>query len=190
MSRVLVLYGTSDGHTAKVAGAIAEALREEGCLATVVETLRRHAVTPWDYDAVIVAASVHAGGYQRPVRRWVRHNAYALSHLPTAFVSVCLGILEHKPEVDRQLQAIVRRFLASTGWQPGQIRMVAGALRYTRYGWFKKIVMRRIAAKTGGGTDTTRDYDYTDWEELRGFTQAFARDNGLVPEQEAEEATV
>jgi menaquinone-dependent protoporphyrinogen oxidase len=34
-------------------------------------------------------------------------------------------------------------------------------------------VMKRIAAKAGGDTDATRDYEYTDWQDLRGFTEQF-----------------
>jgi len=35
--------------------------------------------------------------------------------------------------------------------------------------------MRRIARKEGGDTDTSRDYEYTDWNDLRAFGEAFAR---------------
>jgi menaquinone-dependent protoporphyrinogen oxidase len=51
---------------------------------------------------------------------------------------------------------------------------VAGAVPFTRYGWFKKWVMRRISAKAGGGTDTSRDYEYTDWNDVRAFVNGFA----------------
>lgn len=181
MSRILVLYGTTDGHTAKIAGAIGNALWDAGCVPTVVDARRRHFVVASDFDGVIIAASVHAGGYQKPVRRWVRDNIDALGRVPTAFVSVCLGVLERKAAVDRELWAIVRRFLTPLGWQPDEVKMVAGALRYTRYGWLKKIVMRRIAAKTGGGTDTSRDYDYTDWDDVVAFVREFVQDHALVP---------
>jgi menaquinone-dependent protoporphyrinogen oxidase len=35
-------------------------------------------------------------------------------------------------------------------------------------------MMKRIVAKAGGGTDTTRDYEYTDWKGLRTFAGTFA----------------
>lgn len=35
--------------------------------------------------------------------------------------------------------------------------------------------MKRIAAKAGGETDTSHDYDYTDWADLRAFTHDFRR---------------
>jgi menaquinone-dependent protoporphyrinogen oxidase len=67
------------------------------------------------------------------------------------------------------LQAIINRFLAETGWHPVVTKSIAGALLYTRYNWFIRRVMKRIAAKAGGDTDTTRDYEYTDWQDLRTF---------------------
>jgi menaquinone-dependent protoporphyrinogen oxidase len=35
--------------------------------------------------------------------------------------------------------------------------------------------MRRIVAKAGGDTDTSRDYEYTDWNQVRGFARDFGR---------------
>ena len=48
------------------------------------------------------------------------------------------------------------------------------AVLYTRYGWFKRRIMQRIVAKAGGDGDTTRDYEYTNWADLRTFVEAFA----------------
>jgi len=54
-------------------------------------------------------------------------------------------------------------------------------LLYTRYGWLKRHMMKRIVAKAGGDTDTTRDFEYTDWDDLRDFTQDFAKLAGRRP---------
>ncbi len=34
--------------------------------------------------------------------------------------------------------------------------------------------MRRIARKAGGDTDTSKDYEYTDWNDVRGFADRFS----------------
>lgn len=172
MTRMLVVYGTTDGHTAKVAGAIADTLRAHGAAVDVQQIGRTHCF-PDSYDGVIVAAPVRGGKYLKAIRRWVRAHASVLNARPTSFVSVCLGILQHDAAVDRTLKAIMSRFLAETGWQPVVTKQVAGALPYTRYNWFIRRVMKRIAAKAGGDTDTTRDYEYTDWQDLRSFTEQF-----------------
>lgn len=176
MPRVLILYGTTDGQTRKIAAALREALRDQGFSAFVTDAnLGAAAVVPEEYDGVIVAASIHAGGFQRPVVHWARQHAAKLNRMPSAFVSVCLAILEKRPETRRELDAIVARFMGATGWRPAAVKFVAGALPYTRYSWLKRWIMRRIVAKAGGDTDTTRDYEYTDWDDLRAFARSFAR---------------
>lgn len=180
MTRILVVYGTTDGHTAKVAGAITDTLRAHGAVVDLQRIGRAHCL-PDGYDGVIVAAPVRGGRYQKPVRRWVHAHAAVLNARTTAFVSVCLGILQHDVDVDRTLNAIVREFLEETGWQPLVTKPVAGALPYTRYNWFIRRVMKRIAAKAGGDTDTSRDFEYTDWRDLRAFAEQF----GLLADQHA-----
>lgn len=175
MNSVLVLYGTTDGHTRGVADAIGRALQLSGLHVDVVEAGTRQP-SICDYSAVVVAASVHAGKYQPAVCEWVRANAADLNARPSAFVSVSLGILQKSdPKVVADLDAIVQRFTHATGWNPGVVKHVAGALLYTRYNLFKRWIMKRIAASAGGETDTSKDYDYTDWNDLRAFADAFGR---------------
>ncbi len=177
MTRILVLYGTTDGHTAKVARAIADALAAHGVQPDLVDAARGNP-DPGGYAGVIVAASVHAGGFQKAVRRWAQRHAAALTGIRTAFVGVCLGVLQHDPKVDQDLEQIVARFLAGTGWRPTERKLVAGALLYTRYNGIKRWMMRRIASKAGGDVDTSRDYEYTDWSDVRAFAVQFA--NGVT----------
>jgi menaquinone-dependent protoporphyrinogen oxidase len=173
MSRILVLFGTTEGQTAKIAAAIGASLRTHDATVDVVEA-GSLTIDPQTYDAVVVAASVHAAGYQRAVARWVRAHARALGTRPTAFVSVCLGVLQPDPKVQRHVADIASRFVSEAGWRPTVIKIVAGALPYTRYNWVKRWLMRRIVAKAGGDTDTSRDYEYTDWGDVRAFATQFA----------------
>jgi menaquinone-dependent protoporphyrinogen oxidase len=82
-------------------------------------------------------------------------------------------VLQPEPQPQRDLAAILERFVARTHWRPTLTMHVAGALPYTRYNWLKRWMMRRIARRAGGGTDTTRDYEYTDWNELSRFVLSF-----------------
>ena len=172
MTRIMIIYGTTDGHTAKVVGFVGSELRSVGASVEIFDAATSDP-NPAGYAGVIVAASVHAGGYPRSVVRWVRAHAEALRGRRTAFLSVCLGILQKSPEVMADLSAIEGRFMARTGWIPAQFKMVAGALPYTRYGWVKRVIMRRMARKAGGATDTTHDHEYTDWHDLRAFAGTF-----------------
>ena len=174
MARILVFYGTTTGHTAKIARSIGDTLRQQGAGVNVIEA-NGEWPEPEDYAAVVVAASVHGGKYQPQVRRWVRANAEALNARPTAFVSVCLGVLQQEPQVQQEVAAIMTRFLMAAGWRPAVTKTVAGALLYTQYNPFLRWVMKRITRKAGGDTDTSRDYEYTNWSDLRMFAEDFGR---------------
>ena len=179
MTQILIVYGSTHGHTGKIARAMAETLRAGGAIVDVAPAARPDP-DPAAYDGIVVAASVHGGRFQRAVRRWVRRHHEVLNAKPTAFVSVCLGVLQRTPDVDRAIRAIVGGFLGETGWQPTRARTVAGAVLYTQYNWIIRFVMKRIVRKAGGGTDTSRDYDYTDWADLYLFTREFAQLVGPV----------
>lgn len=173
---ILIAYGTTDGHTARIAAAAAETLRQTG--ARVDVRTGQDSLTAWllpgDYDAVIVASSIHASGFQHEIQEWVAFHHDALNAMPTLFLPVCLSILQPEPAVRAELQGIIDRFLKKTGWKPDATHPVAGALAYRKYGWFKRLVMKRIARQAGGNTDTSRDWVYTDWKDLDHTVLAFA----------------
>lgn len=182
MPRILVLYGTTDGHTAKIAHAVADTLGTEGCTVVLADAAQPgRTLTPEYYDAVIVAASVHIGSFQRSVRRWVQSHAPGLNNRPTAFLPVCLGILEVNPLTHIELEGIVKRFFDATKWHPTHRHFVAGATPYTRYNFIKRWMIRRIVAKSGGDTDTSHDVEYTNWDDLREFVRGFSRHVMLTP---------
>jgi menaquinone-dependent protoporphyrinogen oxidase len=185
MSALLVVYGTTEGHTRKVAERAAAVAREWGHTTYVVESGR--APSPAGavrYGGVMAFGSLHAGRHQRTLVRWAREQRQALDHLPTAFFSVSLAATgQDLPGA----QACVDRFVADTGWHPGMVRLVAGALMYSRYGLLKRWMMRRIAARAGGDTDTSHDYVYTDWERLRSDVETFLLTAIPVPQRPAEQ---
>src|SRR5262245_20647226 len=98
MPRILIVFGTTDGHTLKIASAMRDAMIEAGA-AVIVREPRHMEPAPGGYDAVVVAASVHESKYQKPVIGWVQAHVETLNRMPSAFVSVSLGILQREPAV-------------------------------------------------------------------------------------------
>jgi menaquinone-dependent protoporphyrinogen oxidase len=174
MSRLLIVYGTTDGQTAKIVRAIADIWRDKGSAVDVVLANQAGTLpTLADYDGIVVAASLHAGGYQRAVRHWVRRHAAALTGKTSVFLSVCLGVLQDDAKVRNDLDRIARDFFRETGWTPTMTKMVAGALLFTKYGWQKRRIMRHMARKAGMETDIRRDYEFTNWADLEVFAKGF-----------------
>lgn len=51
-----------------------------------------------------------------------------------------------------------------------------GKLLYSKYNFVIRLVMRWIAKRSGAETDTSRDYEYTDWTRLDQFVNQFSAD--------------
>src|SRR5689334_21710886 len=109
MSRILVVYGTSQGQTAKIARALAARLTAAGADADV-QDVGFSDPQPAAYDAVIVAASMHARGYQRGVAKWLRAHVAEFGQRPTAFISVCLSVASKNQKSRDEARAIPQRY--------------------------------------------------------------------------------
>src|SRR5215470_19285501 len=174
MANVLVVYATHDGQTRKIAERAATVLRTRR---HVVELLDA-AFAPEDLDlsrfqAVVIGSPIRAQGYLRSVVRFVQSHRSALDRLPTLFFSVGLAVVSKVHDGIAQTMQIVERLVAETGWRPHRVELVAGALPYTRYNFLVRFVMRWISRKEGGDTDTSRDYEYTDWNAVDRFAIEF-----------------
>jgi menaquinone-dependent protoporphyrinogen oxidase len=166
MARVLILYATTEGHTARVAERIATRLRDKGHR---VESQRADASgTSLDlerYETVIVGAPVHYGRHPGHLRSLLREHRAALAARPGAFFSVSLSA-RSKPSAARHY---VQNFLRQAKWRPQQTATFAGALPYSKYGAFKRLLVIAFVGVAGGDTDTSRDYEYTDWDAVDRF---------------------
>lgn len=195
MKPVAILYATREGHTRRIAEHVAAAMRARGLPADVLEVVAESGLfSPERHAAVVLAASVHGGVHEPEMVSFVRRHRDELENLPSAFLSVSLTEAtaedEARPpdarrEAGDDVRAMLETFFKSTGWHPGWAKPVAGALPYSRYGALKRFVMKQIVRRSGGPTDTSRDYEFTDWASLDRFIDEFVADLtvGAMPAQ-------
>jgi menaquinone-dependent protoporphyrinogen oxidase len=174
MARIAVVFGTTDGQTAKIARYLTEVLRSEG-----------HAVSVWDTratvpaaalvgeDAAVIAGSVRMGKFQRALVAFARERRGELARIPTVFLPVSLSAARSTSAARREVRKTIARFIDETGFGPGAIEPVAGALAYSRYGFWTRLAMILISKMSGGDTDTSRDYEYTDWAAVAEIARRF-----------------
>jgi menaquinone-dependent protoporphyrinogen oxidase len=174
MARVLIIYGTTYGQTQRIADEMARVLRGSEHEVSLVRGDQLPAgMTIEQYDGVMVASSVLFGRHQRYIERLVRDRVDGLNAVPSAFVSVCGAMAGATPKADGAARAYRERFLDATGWHPTVARSFAGGLPYTRYRPWVRWMMKLISRRTGRPTDTSRDYDFTDWDAVRQFSRQF-----------------
>lgn len=174
MKSALVVYGTTEGQTRKVAEFIAAAMNERGVVAEVVDSASvRAALVQPVYAAVVVCGSLHHGRYRASLTRFVKENLAWLADVPAALVTVSLTAARDDDRSRDELRASEEAFCRKTGWGPAMSHHVAGALRYAEYNFFKRLMVRSVADKLGGDTDTSHDHEYTDWNGLTHFVETF-----------------
>jgi menaquinone-dependent protoporphyrinogen oxidase len=180
MKPVLVIYGTTEGQTRKVAEFIANALKARDVKVDLVDSsTEQAALLEPVYAAVIACGSLHQRRYQASLLHFVKYNKAWLAGIPGAFVAVSLTAGLKDDQSRDELREITEGFYGETGWTPGITRHVAGALRYSQYDYFKRLIMKLIAKQQGGDTDTSHDHEYTDWDDLTRFVEEFVSATSL-----------
>ena len=178
MANIGVVYATRHGQTAKIAERIAAEIRAHGHMVEVLRCPRRGEppFKPARFNGIILGSSVHGGRHDQDIERFICAHRQFLQHSPSAFFSVSLSVQGAPPKGPHAALECVEKTIARTSWYPHRIALFAGALPYTRYNWFVRFVMKRIVKAQGGDTDTTRDYEYTDWKAVDAFAKAVVHD--------------
>jgi menaquinone-dependent protoporphyrinogen oxidase len=174
MANILIIYGTAHGQTALIAQEIARVLRTHHEVTVLRGDRLGEGPDLATLDGFVVAASVRFGRHQRYIRTFVRDHVGLLNSVPSAFVSVSGAMAGSEPESQRIARGYRDAFLEATGWRPGIARSVAGGIPFTRYRPWTRWMMKMISRRTGRPTDTSRDYDFTDWREVRKLAEDFA----------------
>ncbi len=173
--RILIVYATSYGQTARIAGRMADLLMASGEAVTLVNACSHprdfHA---GEFDGIIVGGSIIRGRHHRALVRFVRVHRVLLNAIPSAFFSVSGSAASPLESERAKARQFVDQFLDTAGWQPVLTETIGGAMAYTKYNPFLRWFMKRASKAAGGPTDTSRDYEMTDWSQVERFVEAFA----------------
>ncbi|MEN5018708.1 menaquinone-dependent protoporphyrinogen IX dehydrogenase [Erwinia sp. Eh17-17] len=170
--KALILFSSRDGQTREIAFYIANQLKEaQECDVFNIQLINE---IDWSqYDRVLIGASIRYGHFQPAVAKFVKTHLKALQQRSSGFFSV--NLTARKPEKRTpQTNAYTRKFLLQSPWQPDCCAVFAGALRYPRYGFFDKFMIKLIMRMTKGETDTSKEVEYTDWQQVTRFAHEFA----------------
>lgn len=169
---MLIVYATREGQTAKIAGRLAEHLRGAGASVTLINARDPLPAVASGFDVVAYGGSMHAGGVERELIRFIARHHDALKPRFSAFFLVLLSAAHRDPEArEAALADAAAKLSAQIATPFDHVEMVAGALPYSKYSWPVRWVMKRIAKTAGGDTDTSRDYEYTDWDQVECFAE-------------------
>jgi menaquinone-dependent protoporphyrinogen oxidase len=165
---VLIVYGTTEGHTRKIAEFMGERAG-----ATVVDSAHLpHGLDVASFDRYILAGSLHQEKHQATLEHFAKQNASLLNAKPSMFISSSLSAQGDADDL-AGAKKCADKFAEVTGWKPTVIHCVAGALLYTQYDFLKRFLMKMIVKSHNGDTDTSHDYEYTNWDQLARYVDEF-----------------
>ncbi len=178
MQSVLILYATREGQTAKVARRIGEHLEASGLSVRITDAADTSAVQQIDldtFDLLVFGGSMHAGGIESELVRFIDDNARKIDARRKSFFLVLLSAaVEDEAVRSDWLSDAAKKTNEQLPIVFEDVEMIAGALAYSRYPLPVKWLMKRIAKQAGQSTDTSQDYEYTDWKQVAQYAERLA----------------
>ena len=169
---VLIIYGTTEGQTRKIAEWTATHGRERGHQVELRDSAGLASGSDLAiFHAFIIAASVHQECHQDTITNFASAHHKLLNTKPSAFISVSLSAVLQ--DGSTEAQRYVDSFVSQTGWHPRMTLLLGGALRFTEYDYFQEQIVKFVVMKRGGAASTARDREFTDWNALAGFVDVF-----------------
>lgn len=168
--KTAILYLTRDGQTKKIAEYIAQALNDDTTLISLRDIPQPSAEQLEQFDCIIIGASIRYGHFDSILEQFIQQHYALLNQKKSAFFSVNLTARKanrNTPETN----VYTRKLLSRIQWKPNLVEVIAGALFYPRYTFFDRFMIRFIMKITKGDTDTSKEYEYTDWQKVSQFVE-------------------
>ena len=167
MNNKLIIYSTTDGQTFAICKRIKNILDKNYTIKLLaLSDCSRDDLN--QSDQIILGASIRYGKHNPLVYKFVESNRAFLEEKKSIFFTVnVVARKSHKnsPETNPYL----KKFLASTSWNPYLSGVFAGKIDYPKYSFWDKHIIRLIMFMTKGPTDTSKTYEFTDWKMVDEF---------------------
>jgi len=169
---VLIAYATTEGQTRKISQAIADQVAEQGHEVELLDAARkRRDVHTDEFDAFIVAASVHQDRHQDEIEVFAMASLAALKAKPGIFISVSLAAAFEEKAADAN--RYIADFIGRTGWTPDHTLAVAGAVKSDEYDYFQQQILEHIILKDRDELRPQESQEFTDWDGLAASVKEF-----------------
>ena len=166
MKKILLTYSTVDGHTKTICEKILSYSETSQVDILPIDS----SINIKDYDTVVIGASIRYGKYREEIFKFIKENEELLNSKDNAFFSVNVVARKenkNKPETNPYLI----KFLNKISWQPKILDVFAGKIDYPKYKFLDKYAIKFIMWITKGPTDTSKVYEFTDWNRVKAFAE-------------------
>ena len=161
--KFLIVYGTIEGQTKKIATFCASRISEHGHETDIRDSCDRMTNLEINsFDAIILAGSVHQKRHPEALVNFAIAHQNQIMKVPNLFISVSLSIAFKNGEAEAQ--EYVHNFSEFTNFKPDSIALVAGALKFDQYDYYMKQIIEHVVLEDREAIKGDREF--TDWEAL------------------------
>ena len=162
--RNIFIYSTSNGQSLKICNAI-----NKNKESLIIDIDKIKTVELNKFDQIIIGASVKYGDHNKKIYDFIKNNKILLETKKTGFFSV--NATARKSEKNKpETNPYVIKFLKKTNWTPDNIGVFAGKIDFPNYNFLEKYIIKIIMWITNGPTDTSKTFEFTDWEDVKKFS--------------------
>lgn len=170
--KILIVFGSTEGQTRKISQHARDHLAAQSHTVDLIDSENPGNHPDWEsFDGVIVAGSVHQERHQDSLVNFVLAHRKQLEGRTSALISVSLAAATEDGRTNAQ--RYVDRFTSATSFAPDQQLLLAGALRYSKYDYFKVEIVKHVVMKAAGEFEATGEHEFTDWNALDAFLDGF-----------------
>lgn len=170
MSRIIIIYATTDGHTREICSYLMQVIEESGNQVTLVSINEKNTIDLISFDKIVIGASIRYGKHHKKVYEFIKKNTLLLEKKSSAFFSV--NVVARKPEKNQpDTNPYLKKFLMQITWQPDELAVFAGKIDYQKYQFWDRFMIRLIMWMTKGPTDPKACIDFTNWDQVKEFGQ-------------------
>lgn len=174
MSRICIVYSTTDGHTLEICQRIQQSLERAGHQVELMAIEQASGIDWTRCDKIVIGARIRYGKHHPDVRAFIERHLDQLQARPSAFFSV--NVVARKPGKDTVAgNPYLQKFLKSILWKPTELAVFAGKIDYQKYAYLDRQVIRFIMWLTKGPTQPDACVDFTNWQAVEVFAARISR---------------
>ena len=168
MTKILIIHSSVDGHTTHICERI-RSVRNDLDI-DIISLSKTKNISLNKYEMIVIGASIRYGKYRKELFEFIEKNLNVIHSKKNAFFSV--NVVARKAEKNStDTNPYIEKFLLKTSWKPKIIDVFAGKIEYPKYNLFDRSIIKFIMWMTNGPTDTSKNFEFTDWSKVEKFAK-------------------
>jgi len=161
----IFIYSSSNGQSLKICKAL-----NKNKESLIIDMDMLNTTKLDNFDQIVIGASVKYGDHNKKVYEFVKKNRVLLEKKKTVFFSVNATARKSEKNTPKTNPYIIK-FLKKTNWTPDHIGVFAGMIDFPNYNFIEKYIIKLIMWITNGPTDTSKTFEFTNWEDVKKFSK-------------------